>query len=65
MRRFKILLFVLLAFIIVYFIFLTMNECVAQLIFFWGLSVIGSYIYKLCHLIFDKLNSIMNKKELK
>jgi hypothetical protein len=35
-----------------------MNELVAQLIFFFGLSIIGVYIFRLSHFIIDKLKNI-------
>ena len=35
-----------------------MNELVAQLIFFFGLSVIGVYIFRLSHFIINKLKDI-------
>nr|DAQ09859.1 MAG TPA: hypothetical protein [Caudoviricetes sp.] len=42
----------------VYFIFCTMSELLAQLIFFWGLSIISVYIFRLSHFIIDKLKNI-------
>jgi hypothetical protein len=35
-----------------------MNELVAQLIFFLGLSIIGVYIFRLSHFIIGKLKNI-------
>ena len=58
MRRFKNFSSGLISLIIVYFIFCTMNELVAQLIFFFGLSIIGVYIFKLSHLTINKLKDI-------
>lgn len=61
MKKLKMFGFAFASFIVIYFIFFTMSDEVAQLIFFWGLSIIGCYIYKLCYLISDKLNSIISK----
>lgn len=61
MKKFKMFCFAFVSFVVIYFIFFTMNDEVAQIIFFWGLSIIGCYIYKLCYLISDKLNSIISK----
>ena len=58
MKRFKNFSSGLITFLIVYFIFFTMNELVAQLIFFFGLSVIGVYIFRLSHFIINKLKDI-------
>lgn len=58
MKRFKNFSSGLISLMIVYFIFCTMNELVAQLIFFFGLSVIGVYIFRLSHLIINKLKDI-------
>lgn len=58
MSRFKNFSSVLISFMVVYFIFCTMNELVAQLIFFFGLSIIGVYIFRLSHFIIDKLKNI-------
>ena len=58
MKRFKNFSSGLISLMIVYFIFCTMNELVAQLIFFFGLSVIGVYIFRLSHFIINKLKDI-------
>lgn len=58
MKRFKNFSSGLISLMIVYFIFCTMNELVAQLIFFFGLSVIGVYIFRLSQLIINKLKDI-------
>ncbi len=58
MKRFKNFSSGLISLMTVYFIFCTMNELVAQLIFFFGLSVIGVYIFRLSHLIINKLKDI-------
>lgn len=58
MKRFKNYSSGLISFMVVYFIFCTMNELVAQLIFFWGLSIIGVYIFRLSHFIIDKLKNV-------
>lgn len=58
MKRFKNFSSGLVSLMVIYFIFYTMNELVAQLIFFFGLSVIGVYIFRLSHLIINKLKDI-------
>ena len=58
MKRFKNFSSGLVSLMVVYFIFCTMNELVAQLIFFFGLSVIGVYIFRLSHFIINKLKYI-------
>lgn len=58
MKRFKNFSSGLISLMVVHFIFCTMNELVAQLIFFFGLSVIGVYIFRLSHLIINKLKDI-------
>ena len=58
MKRFKNFSISLISLMGVYFIFCTMNELVAQLIFFFGLSVIGVYIFRLSHFIINKLKDI-------
>ena len=58
MKRFKNFSSSLVSLMGVYFIFCTMNELVAQLIFFFGLSVIGVYIFRLSHFIINKLKDI-------
>ena len=58
MKRFKNFSSGLVSLMVVYFIFCTMNELVAQLIFFFGLSVIGVYIFRLSHFIINKLKNI-------
>ena len=58
MKRFKNFSSGLITFLIAYFIFFTMNELVAQLIFFFGLSAIGVYIFRLSHFIINKLKDI-------
>ena len=58
MKRFKNFSNGLVSFMIVFFIFCTMNETVAQLIFFFGLSIIGGFIFKFINLIIDKLKNI-------
>ena len=58
MKRFKNFSSSLVSLMVVYFIFCTMNELVAQLIFFFGLSVIGVYIFRLSHFIINKLKDI-------
>lgn len=61
MNRFKNFSSGLIAFLIVYFIFFTMNDLVAQLIFYFGLSIMGKYIFRLAKFIINKL--IGNKDE--
>lgn len=58
MKRFKNFSSSLISLMIVYFIFCTMNELVTQLIFFFGLSVIGVYIFRLSLFIINKLKNI-------
>lgn len=58
MKRFENFSSSLISLMIVYFIFCTMNELVAQLIFFFGLSVIGVYIFRLNNLIISKLKDV-------
>lgn len=58
MKRFKNFSSVLISFMVVYFIFCTMNKLVAQLTFFFGLSVIGVYVFRLSQLIINKLKDI-------
>ena len=58
MKRFKNFSSSLVSLVVVYFIFCTMNELVAQLIFFFGLSVIGVYIFRLSHFIINKLKNV-------
>lgn len=58
MKRFKNFSSGLISLMVVYFIFCTMKELVAQLIFFFGLSVVGVYIFRLSHFIIDKLKDI-------
>lgn len=58
MKRFKKFSSGLITFLIVYFIFCTMNELVAQLIFFFGLSIIGGFIFKFINFTIDKLKDI-------
>lgn len=58
MKRFKNFSSGLISLMVVYFIFCTMNELVAQLIFFFGLSVIGVYIFRLSYFIINKLKDI-------
>ena len=58
MKRFKNFSSGLISLMVVYFIFCTMNELVAQLIFFFGLSVIGVYIFRLSPFIINKLKDI-------
>lgn len=58
MKRFKNFSSGLISFMIVYFIFCTMNELIAQLIFFFGLSIVGVYIFRLSHFIIDKSKNI-------
>ena len=55
MKRFKNFSSVLITFLIVYFIFFTMNDLVAQLIFYFGLSIIGKYIFRLTKATINKL----------
>lgn len=55
MKRFKNFSSGLIAFLIAYFIFFTMNDLVAQLIFYFGLSIIGKYIFQLTKFIINKL----------
>ena len=55
MKRFKNFSSGLITFLIVYFIFFTMNDLVAQLIFYFGLSIIGKYIFRLTKAIINKL----------
>lgn len=58
MKRFRNFTNGLATFMIVYFIFFTMNDLVAQLIFFFGLSIIGGFIFKFINFIIDKLRRI-------
>lgn len=55
MKRFKNFSSGLITFLIVYFIFFTMDDLVAQLIFYFGLSIIGKYIFRLTKAIINKL----------
>lgn len=55
MKRFKNFSSGLITFLIVYFIFFTMDDLVAQLIFYFGLSIIGKYIFRLTKVIINKL----------
>lgn len=55
MKRFKNFSSGLITFLIVYFIFFTMNDLVAQLIFYFGLSIIGKYIFRLTKTTINKL----------
>lgn len=55
MKRFKNFSSGLIAFLIVYFIFFTMSDLVAQLIFYFGLSIIGKYIFRLAKFTINKL----------
>lgn len=45
----------LITFLIVYFIFFTMNDLVAQLIFYFGLAIVGKYVFRLTNFITNKL----------
>lgn len=58
MKRFKNFSSGLITFLIVYFIFFTMNDLVAQLIFYFGLTIIGKYIFRLTKFIINKLKDI-------
>lgn len=58
MKRFKNFSSGLITFLIVYFIFFTMNDLVAQLIFYFGLSIIGKYIFRLTKFTINKLTAI-------
>lgn len=58
MKRFRNFSLGLMTFLIVYFIFMIMNEFVAQLIFYFGLTIIGLYIFRGLNLISNKLYSI-------
>ncbi len=58
MKRFKNFSSGLITFLIVYFIFFTMNDLVTQLIFYFGLSIIGVYVFRLSHFIINKLKNI-------
>lgn len=58
MKRFKNFSSGLIAFLIAYFIFFTMNDLVAQLIFYFGLSIIGGLIFKFMNFIMNKLMDI-------
>ena len=55
MKRFKNFSSGLITFLIVYFIFFTMNDLVAQLIFYFGLTIVGKYIFRLTKAIINKL----------
>lgn len=55
MKRFKNFSSGLITFLIVYFIFFTMNDLVAQLIFYFGLVIIGKYIFRLTKFTINKL----------
>lgn len=61
MNRFKNFSSGLIAFLIVYFIFFTMNDLVAQLIFYFGLSIIGKYIFRLTKFVINKLTYLRDK----
>ena len=61
MKRFKNFSSGLIAFLIVYFIFFTMSDLVAQLIFYFGLSIIGKYIFRLTKFIINKLTGGNNE----
>ena len=58
MKRFRNFSSGLISFMVVYFIFCIMNEFVAQLVFFFGLSIIGVYIFRLSNLIINRLKDI-------
>lgn len=58
MKRFKNFSSGLISLMAVYFIICTMNELVAQLIFLFGLSIIGVYVFRLSYLIINKLKDI-------
>ena len=58
MKRFRNFSSGLISFMVVYFIFCIMNELVAQLVFFFGLSIIGVYIFRLSNLIINRLKDI-------
>lgn len=58
MKRFKNFSSGLIAFLIAYFIFFTMNDLVAQLIFYFGLSIIGKYIFRLTKFIINKTGNL-------
>ncbi len=55
MKRFRNFSLGLATFFIVYFIFMIMNELVAQLIFYFGLTIIGLYIFRGLNILFQKL----------
>lgn len=59
MKRFRNFSLGLTTFLIVYFIFMIMNELVAQLIFYFGLTIIGLYIFRILNFIFKKLYGII------
>lgn len=59
MKRFRNFSLGFTSFLIIYFIFMIMNEVVAQLIFYFGLTIIGLYIFRLLNLIFQKIYSII------
>ena len=61
MKRFKNFSSGLIAFLIAYFIFFTMNDLVAQLIFYFGLSIIGKYIFRLTKLVINKLTGVKDE----
>lgn len=57
MKRFRNFSLGLTSFLIVYFIFMIMNELVAQLIFYFGLTIIGLYVFRGLNIIFQKIYS--------
>lgn len=59
MKRFRNFSLGLTSFLIVYFIFMIMNELVAQLIFYFGLTIIGLYIFRGLNLIFQRIYYII------
>ena len=58
MKRFRNFSLGLTSFLIVYFIFMIMNELVAQLIFYFGLTIIGLYIFRGLNIVSQKLYNI-------
>lgn len=57
MKRFRNFSSGLITFLIVYFVFFTMNDLVAQLIFYFGLAIIGKYIFRLVKMLVGKIVS--------
>lgn len=58
-KRIRNYIFGMCTFAIIFSIFMVMDELAAQLVFFFGLSIIGLYLFRLHHLIFNKIYDII------